>query len=463
MVGSRRPRVLVVALALVLLAACGARLDDHQKALLAAQAKGAATAAPTEGDASGDDTATTLAPGDQPAVGGTVPAVGGGGATATTALAAATCRPQHVEEVGVTDTEIVLGNVSMLSGPIPGAGQTGIDGTRAYLNYVNSQGGVCGRKLRLITGDDRTDSGQNRSEAKRLTQQAFGLAGGASIVDSGTADAVQGTNVPVIQVTVAQNALDSKNMFSPSPLDPTGKDGGSVPALRYFHRSVGLSHVSLVVVSIASARERANVYVKDIANAGLQLSGVHEVGLAETNFVAVAQQMVNEGADGFIGLLDPVASARLAKAVKQIGWHPLVAHYGAQNYGQPFIDLAGDAAEGALMPIAFDIFEDTANPAVARFTDWFARTAPGHTPDFYGAMGWASADMMVEALRAAGPAPTRTVVLAQLRKLTSLDAHGFLAPCNPAGKVTSPYFLVTTVSHGKWTRVYPANGFTDGS
>jgi ABC-type branched-subunit amino acid transport system substrate-binding protein len=451
-----------------LLSSCGARLDDAQKAALAAAARGtAAPTATTPAAGGGPATATTQtgAPAATDGSAATVPA-GPSGAPAAGATAAPTaaCTPKHVDEVGVSDSEIVLGNVSMVSGPIPGAGQTGIDGTRAYLSYVNSLGGVCGRKLRLVTGDDRTDSGQNRSEAKRLSGQAFGLAGGASIVDSGTADAVEGTDVPVIQVAVADNALSSKNIFSPSPLDPTNRDGGSVGAWRYFHRTVGLQHVGIVVVSIASARSRAAVYVKDIHNAGLEVSGVHEVGLAETNFVSVAQQLVNEGADGFIGLLDPVASARLAKAVQQIGWHPLVAHYGAQNYGQPFVDLAGSAAEGAIVPLAFDIFEDAAsNPAVGRFTDWFARTAPGHTPDFYGAMGWASADMMVEALRAAGPAPTRAAVLRYLRGLTTFDAHGFLAPCNPAGKVTAPTFMVATVSGGKWKRVYPASGFSDGT
>ena len=465
----RRPGSLAVVavVALVLLSSCGLRLDAEQKAALAAAAASSDAVATSDGapaDASEDLTAPS-ADGQTSAPTTTVrgaSATGGGATPAATATDS--CVPQPVKEVGVSDSEIVLGNVSMLSGPIPGAGQSGIDGARAYLSYINSIGGVCGRKLRLVTGDDRTDSGQNRAEAKRLSGQALGLIGGASIVDSGTADALAGTNVPAIQVAVAQNALRSPNIFSPSPLDPTNANGGSVPAWRYFHRSVGLQHVGIVVVSIASARERAGVYVKDIQNAGLAVTGVHEVGLAETNFVAVAQQLVNEGADGFIGLLDPVASARLARAVKQIGWHPLVAHYGAQNYGQPFLDLAGDAAEGALIPLAFDIFEDAgANPAVGRFVDWFARTAPGHTPDFYGAMGWASADMMVDALRAAGPAPTRDAVLAHLRTVTSFDAHGFLAPCNPAGKVTSPYFMVATVTNGKWRRVYPDAGFGDGT
>ena len=465
----RLRRALAVAVALALLTACGARLDDEQKAALAGAAAGdpLAPGAPAGGGTGGQrSSAEGTTDGGAGGPGGVTGASReqGTGAGDPSAPAADGCTPEPVDEVGVTDDEIVLGNVSMLSGPIPGAGQTGIDGTRAYLEHVNSQGGVCGRHLRLITGDDRTDSGQNRSEARRLSGQAFGLVGGASIVDAGTAEAVAGTQVPVIQVAVADNALSSPNIFSPSPLDPTNQDGGSIPHWRYFNRTLGLQRVGIVVVSLASARSRAAVYVKDIENAGLEVAGVHEVGLAETNFVSVAQQLVNEGADGFIGLLDPVGSARLAKAVKQVGWNPLVAHFGAQNYGRPFVELAGDAAEGAVVPLAFDIFEaaDT-NPAVARFMEWFARTAPGHTPDFYGAMGWASADMMVEALRAAGPAPTREAVLEHLRGLTSFDAHGFLAPCNPAGKVTSPYFMVATVRNGRWVRTFPASGFSDGT
>jgi ABC-type branched-subunit amino acid transport system substrate-binding protein len=451
----------VLVLALVA-GACGARLDAAQTAALDAAARATvavegptdgATAEPTSDDvgaATGDAAPTATS------VGGT-----GGPTTASSAVPACSAKP--VDEVGVTASEITLGNVSMVSGPIPGAGQTGIDGSRAYLDYINSTGGVCGRKLKLITGDDRTDSGQNRAEAQRLMGQAFGLIGGASIVDSGTADAVAGTDVPVVQVTVADNALNSPNMFSPSPLDPTGATSGSIAMWRWFHRSVGLQKVGIVVLSIASARARAVAYVNDIRAAGLEVAGVHEVGLAETNFVAVAQQLRNEGADGFIGLMDPVASAQLAKAVDQIGWKPVLKHYGAQNYGRPFVDLAGPAAEGTMIPLAFDIFEDRTNPTVARFMEWFKRTAPGRTPDFYAAMGWASADMMVEALRAAGGAPSRTAVLGYLRQLTSFDAHGFLAPCNPAGKVTSPYFMVAKVEGGQWRREFPAAGFSDGA
>jgi ABC-type branched-subunit amino acid transport system substrate-binding protein len=192
--------------------------------------------------------------------------------------------------------------------------------------------------------------------------------------------------------------------------------------------------------------------------------GIHELALTETNYVAIAQQMENEGAEGFISLLEPTGMARLAQAMRQIDYHPRVPFYGAQAYGGPFLELAGEAAEGAVLALAVSMFEDApTNPAVAAFNEWFARTAPGRQPDFFAVLGWTSADMMVQALRAVGGAPTREAVLAWLGTLTNFDAHGFIAPCDPAGKVTSSQFLITTVEGGRWRRVYPASGFGDGS
>jgi hypothetical protein len=78
-------------------------------------------------------------------------------------------------------------------------------------------------------------------------------------------------------------------------------------------------------------------------------------------------------------------------------------------------------------------------------------------------MGWAAADMMVQALEAAGPAPTRDATLAFLQGLTSFDAHGIIAPCDPAGKHPSTQFMVVSVQDGRWVREYPAgSGFGGG-
>ena len=48
---------------------------------------------------------------------------------------------------GITDSEIVIGNASDISGPVPGLFEAAQDATKAYVAYFNSTSDICGRKL----------------------------------------------------------------------------------------------------------------------------------------------------------------------------------------------------------------------------------------------------------------------------------------------------------------------------
>jgi len=88
--------------------------------------------------------------------------------------------PQHaVAENGVTKDKIVLGQSVALTGP---AAQLGIqmrNGARAYLDYVNAQGGVHGRKIELITLDDGYEPSRTVPNTKKLIDEhkVFALIG----------------------------------------------------------------------------------------------------------------------------------------------------------------------------------------------------------------------------------------------------------------------------------------------
>jgi ABC-type branched-subunit amino acid transport system substrate-binding protein len=154
--------------------------------------------------------------------------------------------------------------------------------------------------------------------------------------------------------------------------------------------------------------------------------------------------------------------SRLAQAFQQVGYRPQVPFYGAQAYGNQFLELAGPAAEGTVIAVTHNLFEDAgAVPAVATFLDHYRSTAPGSDPDFFSVMAWAAADMLVQAIRAAGPAPTRDAVLAHLRTQTAFTAEGLLSPRNPAAKDTGDCFAVITVQGGAWRRLEPAAGFVN--
>ena len=54
---------------------------------------------------------------------------------------------------GVTDTEVTVGMTTPLSGPAALWGTTAL-GAKAWADYINDQGGVHGRKIKVILKDD---------------------------------------------------------------------------------------------------------------------------------------------------------------------------------------------------------------------------------------------------------------------------------------------------------------------
>ncbi len=376
----------------------------------------------------------------------------------TTGTGASRCAPSGgATDIGVTDTEVAIGNVSIISGAVPGFGRTSQAATQAYVDYVNSEGGVCGRRLRMIAGDDRFDSGANRSVTEQLKSKVFAFVGGLSVVDDGGALALQGTNVPDVGIALSDGRIKLPNNFSSAPIDLADGGNGFVPALRYY-RSQGATRGAVIWPGQPIARGRAQGYVRDMQRAGINVVYTAESAVTETNYSGFAAQIQRNNVDVLVTALEVSAMASLARALRQQGYQPKFASYGPQAYGKQFLKLAGDAAEGVTINIAYDIIENRANnSAIGRMATWFARTNPGLDPDYFAVIAWGAAELFVTALRAAGGAPTRDRVLAELRKITAFDAGGVLAPNNPAGKRWANCFLIIKVEKGAWRRVDPVN------
>ena len=65
-----------------------------------------------------------------------------------------------------------------------------MNGVKAYFNMVNNNGGVCGRKLTLVTADDRFQTATNRNETEKLADQVIAFVGNTSVVDDGGAPVI---------------------------------------------------------------------------------------------------------------------------------------------------------------------------------------------------------------------------------------------------------------------------------
>jgi len=100
-------------------------------------------------------------------------------------------------------------------------------------------------------------------------------------------------------------------------------------------------------------------------------------------------------------------------------------------------------------------------PADKLFLSYVKKVSPSWTPDLFTLYGWASAALFVQALQGAGTNPTRGSVLTQLKKITSFNAGGLIAPANPAQKKPASCYVMMQIKNGNYVRTQPAkSGFS---
>ncbi len=103
----------------------------------------------------------------------------------------------------------VVGSTSDLSGPIAFEGTALRDGLRAYLSYVNQQGGVNGHPIKYVALDDRSDPNTGIANVKQLVgQHAVVILGwGLSNVIEAALPSLQQDNMPIIAQSLTGDML----------------------------------------------------------------------------------------------------------------------------------------------------------------------------------------------------------------------------------------------------------------
>lgn len=124
----------------------------------------------------------------------------------------------RAQDGGVSATEITVGAIGALTGPLAFIGTPGRDGMTLAFNEINARGGVCGRKLRLAF-EHASSPAESLAAVKKLVEQdkvfvlvlASGSTGAAA-----AADYVRETGVPTYNLYGSTPIIRepfSKNVF----------------------------------------------------------------------------------------------------------------------------------------------------------------------------------------------------------------------------------------------------------
>src|ERR1035437_71890 len=337
---------------------------------------------------------------------------------------------------GLTAPSVHIGNVSTLTlGLFKGAAV----GVQAYADYINSMGGVNGRRIIVDGADDGYNNGANN---KALTQQDiakdFAMVGSFSLNDAfgGT---VLAANPSVPNVTVALDGANNNlpNTFSPSP----APGGWQLGPLVYFQKKYpdDVLHAGALIANEAAAITKWNGEKAAMQHLGYHVAYDPTFDISQTDFTQYVIAMRNAGVKIlFIEQMPENYASAVFKALAQQNFHPVVV-LGASTYSEALVPASGGASatDGSYLEQAASLYlgEDAASiPAVGQFLAQVQKSSPGFKPDLFTLYGWISAELFVQALRAAGPNPTRGLVLQALRSIKTYTAGNLIAPVDPAAK-----------------------------
>ena len=371
----RSVRLLALGLAGALLASgCGARWDDDQKAAVAARHASGGGAGDGSVAASGDETtdvAADAASGTDPAAGGgTAAAAGGGteggGGDGGGPAAASGDKPcaAKASAPGVTDDAITVGSISSLSGPVPGIGASAAAAARAYVAYLNANGGVCGRKVVLKEADDGTDNARYRSVVGELGPQVLGLAGGFGAGDVGAVEVLKQQKLPGVITPSGQSVADVPTIFD---INPKFKNERAVIGKYRYIKEQGGGSVALVYLAIDQSRAEARTQRSLMEAAGIKVVLQEELPIQTLSFDSTARKVANSKATYLFFIGDPNSNASMTRSMAGTGYKPKFQEMFTLVYGTNFIERAGGAAaEGTVTWLrSLPNEEAGSNPALA--------------------------------------------------------------------------------------------------
>ena len=368
---------------------------------------------------------------------------------AALALAAA---PAAAQQPGVTADKIVLGQAAVFTGP---AAQLGIqmrNGIKSYFDFVNEKCGVNGRKLELVTEDDKYEPAvaTGASQALIEKQKVFALLGYV-----GTP-----TGVAHLKVTTAAK-VPLVGMF-------TGAEVLRAPINRYvFHvRASYYDETDKIVEQVVSTGgKRIAVFYQadaygEAGRMGTEIAlkkrnlQIHSNGTVERNTVAVekAVQAIHASQPDAVVMVGAYqACAEFIKQMRNAG-------SGAQFYNVSFVGSAALAnalgKEGLGVAISQVVpFPWATGVPVVKEYQAMAKKAGFADYNFSAMEGFLVAKVMVEGLRRSGKNLTREGFVDAMEKMNDVDLGGFFVSYSPTSHTGSKFVDLTIIGRdGKFLR-----------
>ncbi len=355
-------------------------------------------------------------------------------------------------QTGVTEREVLIGQVAAMTGPAAQLGQRMQAGMQAYFAQVNAQGGVNGRTIKLVARDDGYEPAKTVESLKALINddKVFALAGTVGTPTGLAALPIVTTEkVPLVGMFTGAQALR----------EPFNRNIFHVRASYFDETERIVQHLTTLGIKKIAVFYQNDAYGK----AGLE--GV-ERALAKRQMKTVATGTVERNSVDVAKALDAILKAQ-PEAVVQISAYKSCAAFikeaRAKSYGGQFFNVSfvgsqalanelGPAGQGVVISQVVP-FPYVASSQIVRDYQQHMTAAGDKNFDFSSMEGYLTARVLTEGLRRAGRALTRDSLIAGLESMREVNLGGFMVNYSAKNHMGSGYTDLTLIGRdGRFVR-----------
>jgi len=316
---------------------------------------------------------------------------------------------------------IVIGQSAALTGPGSALAGAFVQGAKGYFDKLNAAGGVNGRKIELVTLDDRGNPATTTENTRKLLGQGvfalFGYYGSPQV--TAAYPLIKDSEVLMVGPMAAADELRGvlyPNVYSIRP--GYSEEAAAITRhaetlgarkLAILHGSDGESMVALDAAERTMGGMGANLVAKHVVSSGSVTTSVDKT--------------LEKKPESVLVLGDAGSAASAVRDLRAKGFRGPV--YGFSNTGESLLaeELGREGAGVVVVRVVPK--SDSAKVAVVRELQADAQAANAGKPNVYMLEGYLAARVFAEALRRIPKDPTRAKLRKAIEGLDDVSVGGF--------------------------------------
>lgn len=334
-------------------------------------------------------------------------------------------------EPGLTATEIRIGEILPLTGPVSFAGEAHYLGTKIALAEANASGGVAGRKIVALTEDDGYVPARSFQAAQKLLADGvFAITGtsGTSHLNAMLPMFIEQKVLTLVTINPAEQAYNpvKKNVFV------IGTDYGNAiyAGVQYAVQKLGKkdARFGLIYQDDDFGANNKLGYERAMKDFGLKSVVAIPYKRGQKDFSAEMLRVQNEKVDFLVSGGIIAENVAIFKEAKKLGMTDLRVSTVWTAHLPIVQQLAGDAGDGYYTA---DYMADLSDPEAAPFVEAakkFLTADEMKKVNRYTMASYSGASILIQSIRSCEKDLTRDCVIAQLESGRKFSVNGATAP-----------------------------------